>query len=89
MFLFLWEENNFTNSEMEMIVHSIQLAGANLDFKAIMYGVFLLHVPSALAARSLQRCGSASLWVAESPYSCLSPFPFVLVRETKPETQNQ
>lgn len=46
---------------MEMIVHSIQLAGANLDFKAIMYGVFLLHVPSALAARSLQRCGSASL----------------------------
>lgn len=38
VFRFPWEENNFMNSEMEMIVCSIQLAGANLDFKIFVYG---------------------------------------------------
>lgn len=48
------------NSEMEMLVFSIQLAGANLDFKVIMYGV-LLHMPSALASFLPGFYGSASL----------------------------
>lgn len=39
MFLFPWEENSFTNAEMEMIILSIQLARANLDFKVIVCGV--------------------------------------------------
>lgn len=46
---------------MEMIICSIQLAGANFDFKVMVYGVLLLHRLSALAPLSLWFCGPESL----------------------------
>lgn len=48
---------------MEKIVRSIQLAGANSDFKVIVHHV-LLHIPSALALHAHPPDPTSGLWLS-------------------------